>query len=179
MSIYIFGEGKSIYGDNVNNKILSGNEYVSSTSTTSSFKSPMPRLSTMTLRENTKAHEIAEYATTLRSELEEIRQLFFKDPKPQNTKDYDKFLKIQQQLMNYTDELTQLYRGYEAASQLTANRKPAIRDKIVSVGMKISALVRSYNTSGIFASSESFVAIPTPNSYEEVMRAKLLQSLEI
>lgn len=175
MSIYIFGEGKSIYGDNVNNKILSGGEYVSSASS----KSPTPRLSTVILRENTKASEIAEYATTLRSELEEIRQVFFKDPKPQHMKDYNKFLKIQQQLMNYTDELTQLYQGYEAASQLTANRKTALRDKIVSIGMKISALVRSYNTSGIFAGGESFVAIPTPNSYEEVMRAKLLQSLEI
>ena len=174
MSIYIFGEGKSIYGDNVNNTVLSGGASSSSSSTSV----VTPRLSTMVLRENTKASEIEEYATALRRELEEIRQVFFKDPKPQYMKDYNKFLNIQQQLMNYTDELTQLYRGYEAASQLTANRKTALRDKIISVGMKISALVRSYNTSGIFASSESFVAIPSPSSYEEVMRAKLLQSLD-
>jgi hypothetical protein len=176
MSVYIFGEGRSIYGDNTNTTILrSGGEYIS---TTSSSKSPIPRLSTMVLREGTKSSEIVEYATTLRSELEQIRQIFFNNPKPQYMKDYNKFLKIQQQLMSHTDELTQLYRGYETASQLTANRKTALREKIANVGMKISALVRSYNTSGIFVSNENFVTIPTADSYEEVMRTKLLQSLE-
>lgn len=173
MSIYIFGEGKSIYGDNTN--AIFGDI---SSSTSPQSKASLPRLSTMVLRENTKASEITEYANRLRSELEEIRQVFFKDPKPQHTKDYDKFLNVQRELMNYTDDLTQLYHSYEAASQLTANRKPALRQKIVNIGMKISSLVKSYNTSGIFANKETFVAIPTPNSYEEMIRSRLLQSLD-
>lgn len=178
MSVYIFSEGKSVYGDAIaSNKVLVSGAYYGPHSIDVSGKE-RPQLSTMVLRENTTASEIIEFSRTLRGELEQIRQLFFSEPKPEHLKDYEKFLRVQQRLLDYGDELVELYQAYEAASQLTANRKSAIRQKIINVGLKISALVRSYNTSGMFANKETFVSVPMPNSYEEVLRARLLQSLE-
>lgn len=173
MSVYIFGQGKSIYNENLGTPIVFG------VATTSTTQLNTPQLSTIVLKDNTTVSEIMDYSNKLREELEEIRKIFFKYPKPENMKEYNKFLRVQQQLMNYLEELTELYQSYELALQQTANRKQAIRQKIFNVGIKISSLIRSYNTSGIFASRDTaFVSIPTPNSYEEAVRSRLLQALE-
>lgn len=174
MSVYIFGNGKSVYGDAVN-KILSTNTQENRTS----IDQKRPKLSTIILKENTNVSEIIDYSKTLRSELEEIRQIFYEQPQLGQTKQYDKFLKVQQSLMDYCDELIELYQSYGKASTLTANRKPAIREKILNVGLKMSGLIRSYNTSGIFAGRETLVTIPIENSYENVLRERLLKTLDI
>lgn len=170
MSVYIFGEGKSIYNENLNAPIVAS-EYSSQSGKT-------PYLSTIVLKDNTTVSEITEYSNKLREELEEVRQIFFKRPNHEQMKEYNKFLKVQQLLMNYMEELIQLYQSYELALQQTANRKQAIRQKIFNVGVKVSSLIRSYNTSGIFASKDALVAIPTSNSYDETIRARLLELLD-
>lgn len=167
MSVYIFGNGKSVYGDAVG-----ATEHILSVNSTS------PQLSTIILKESTTASEIVEYSKRLRTELEEIRKKFFNDPKPEHIKDYNKFLLVQQELMNHCDDLIELYQKIENASQLTPNRRPALRQKIMKVGLKISSLISSYNTSGIFVGRDLFVSVPTPNSYEEILRVRLLKALE-
>jgi len=168
MSVYIFGSGASIYND----KITAHKEYNTPTSDTI-----VQKLSTMDLNENTTPKDVIIYGDKLRSELENIRQIFLDDPQTKDSKDYENFLKIKMEIFEYIDDLIRTYRLYVDASKLTANRKAALKNKILTIGLKLRSLISSYNTSGIFMSKNLTATIPTKNSREEIIRSRLLQSI--
>lgn len=166
MSVYIFSSGMSLYADS--------DDQISAFQSTLGDKSS---LSTIVLTESTTANEIISYGHTLRNELEQIRQIFIREANPMHTKDYEKFLRMQVQLLSYVDELAQLFSSYEDAKRLTVDRGSGIKQKIVNLGMKISSIIRSYNTSGMFAYKDTLVSVPTKSSYESVVKSKLLETI--
>lgn len=169
MSVYIFShDGASIYGDNI-------------TSTTilhqlDSSSSDTHKLSTIELKMMTTSSEIIAYGDKIRSELEEIRQIYIDNPHVATT-EYNKFLNVQTEILGHVDDLIYLYRHLQDASKLTANRKEATKNKIYNVGLKLRSLIQSYNTSGIFTNKNFSVAVPFKNSRDEIIRSRLLQEI--
>lgn len=166
MSVYVFSDGKNIYKEKT---------YDNFSMSHISTKDDTKKLSVITLEEKTSVDKLIQYSDILRNELRDIEQLFLNNPTQQN--DYTKFLDIKQEIFEKIDKLIELYQLYNDVSKLTVDRKTAIRNKILNIGLELRSIIQSFNTSGIFVSKNNRAIVPTPNSYEQILRSRLLQSI--
>jgi len=178
--IYIFGSGSSIYsspGGDASGNILYGRYDGGGSSSHGSAVTPM--LSTMTLRDSTTVADIDDYGTKLQSDLNEIERSFTDKPNISSMKSYEQFIKIRVKLLEHTNKLKELYVLYEEALVSTPDRKFAIRNQIREVGLKISAIVGSYNRSGLLVDGPVVVSIPSTarGSYQDALKQSIIQNI--
>lgn len=138
------------------------------------------KLSTIVLRDNTTLRELDEYSARIQEELNVIENDMLKDVSFDSIKSHSKFTKIRVRLLNLLNKLKQLYVSYQdAKSSSSTNRSFSLRNQIQNTGLAISAIVSSYNRSGILVDGDNVIGTSSKyKSYENELKDKIIQNIQ-